>query len=101
MSTQRPRGNFPQRSDTLFALTDMPRPHVLNRCGQNGCAPFFVVLFHMHSLYVVFIAVLLDLTAALPYHAPLAIPIHKRSSLTTNGIIDLESARSHIAYSAR
>ena len=55
----------------------------------------------MRSLSLIFIAVLLALTTALPHRGPLTIPIQKRLTLTRDGIANLDAVRSHIAYSER
>ncbi|KAF8548460.1 acid protease [Imleria badia] len=56
----------------------------------------------MRSLSIVFIAVLLAMTAALPHRRPrLRIPIQKRLTPARDGVVDLDAMRSHLAYSER
>ncbi|KAF8129279.1 aspartic peptidase domain-containing protein [Boletus edulis] len=50
-------------------------------------------------LSIVFIAVLLGLTSAKSHRRSFGIPIHKRSTFTKNGVVNLDAVRSHIAYS--
>ncbi|KAN0073788.1 Merops: A01.UPA [Tylopilus felleus] len=53
----------------------------------------------MRSLSFVFISVLLGLTVALPHRRSLRIPIQKRLTLAKDRVVDLDAARSHLAYS--
>lgn len=83
----------------------MQCPHVRlsDHKGQGKAAAHAILAVpsYMRSLSFVSIAALLVLAAALPYDRPVGIPIYKRSTLTKDGIVDLDAARSHIAYSKR
>jgi cathepsin D len=52
----------------------------------------------MYLLSIFFVSTLLTFATALPLSAPLSIALNKRSTLTKNGIVDLNAVRSHVTH---